>query len=592
MRPAPSLQFLRPYTWRRAGSPNPAYLRFFHLARQQELEQANALKYPRIRHHGTPMRIPDFRVKYAGIEKGAVAEEEVTLHGRVQSVRRASSKLFFFDLKGEFERVQGVCNLAKFVDGTTVQSLKQLAKLLNRGDIISVRGKATRTPAGELTIQATHLPEMLTPSLVPLPTSLIDEESKTQHRHLDMLVNQKTTDILRLRSYLIKYLRDFFHARDFLEFQTPILAGDATGAAARPFIVSANTVSRDVALRIAPELWLKRLVVGGVERVFELGPAFRNEGIDQTHNPEFTICEFYHAYANLDNLISITESVIRGVAEHCQALIDTKLTTLPPIDVSIYTSPFNLVEFIPALQSALGFTLPDLGSPTALADLVAALKRHKIPLEVENADPSTWSLPQLLDHLAAAYVEPLSATRPLLITHHPVCMSPLAKSFVCPQTGQHVAARAELFMGGRELANMYEEENDPFEQRRKFVAQAGGGGGDTEGLPGKGDGEGVAVIDESYLHALGSGLPPTGGWGCGVERLVMLFAGTRRISDCLSFGNLRNVVGLSAANSEAAAANAANAENAAGPEQAGDAAGEKGESTREGGVRSREKGQA
>ncbi|KAK4241809.1 hypothetical protein C8A03DRAFT_29975 [Achaetomium macrosporum] len=544
MRPTPSLQFLRPYTWKPVGPPNRAYLRFFHLARQQELEQANALKYPRLRHNGPPMRIPDFREKYARIQQGEVAEEEVTLRGRIESVRRAGSKLIFLDLKGEFERVQGICNLGKLVDGTTVKGLKELARLLNRGDIISVTGKATRTPAGELTIQATYLPELLTPSLVPLPTKLVDEESRTQHRHLDMLVNRRTTDILRLRSYLIKYLRDFLHDRGFLEFQTPILAGDAGGANARPFTVSAKTVSRDISLRIAPELWLKRLVVGGVDRVFELGPAFRNEGIDQTHNPEFTICEFYHAYANLSDLISLTEDLIRGAAAHCQSLISTKLTSLPPIDLSTYQSPFKQAEFVPTLEAALNFTLPDLTSPTALSDLVTLLKEHNIPLDTlsgDNNDDNTpaTSLPQLLDRLAATYIEPLSSTAPLFLTHHPVCMSPLAKSFVCPRTGQTVSARTELFMGGRELANMYEEENDPFEQRRKFLHQAA-----TRNADGEGDGS--VEIDESYVHALGSGLPPTAGWGCGVERLVMLFAGTRRISDCLSFGNLRNVVGLTA----------------------------------------------
>jgi lysyl-tRNA synthetase class 2 len=547
MRPPSSLQFLRPYIWKPAGPPNPAYLRFFHLARQQELEQANALKYPRLRHHAPPMRIPDFRDKYADIPQGTVAEEEVTLHGRIESVRRAGNKLVFLDLKGEFENVQGVCNFGKLVDGSTVARLKELARLLSRGDIISVRGKATRTPAGELTIQATHLPELLTPGLVPLPTKLVDEEARMQHRHLDMLVTRRTTDILRLRSYLTKYLRDFLHERDFLEFQTPILAGDASGASARPFIVSANTVSRDVSLRIAPELWLKRLVVGGVDRVFELGPAFRNEGIDQTHNPEFTICEFYHAFANLENLIALTEDLIRGAATHCQTLISTKLTSLPPIDLAAFQSPFQQAEFIPTLESALGFTLPDLSSATALPELLALLKQHSIPFD--TTDPPTTSLPQLLDRLGASYIEPLSATAPLFVTHHPVCMSPLAKSFTCPKTGQAVSARTELFMGARELANMYEEENDPFAQRRKFLDQAAARNAD-------GDGDGTLNIDESYVHALGSGLPPTGGWGCGVERLVMLFSGTRKISDCLSFGSLRNVVGLSAPSSQQAAAEA------------------------------------
>ncbi|KAK4041561.1 hypothetical protein C8A01DRAFT_45306 [Parachaetomium inaequale] len=552
MRPSPRLQFLRPYTWKPACPPNPAYLRFFHLARQQELEQANALKYPRLRHHGPSMRIPDFRGKYAAIEQGAVADEEVTLHGRVESVRRAGSKLIFLDLRGEFEHVQGVCNFGKLVDGTTIGGLKELARLLNRGDIISVKGRATRTPTGELTIQATHLPELLTPSLVPLPTKLIDE-SRTQHRHLDMLVNRRTTDIMRLRSYLVKYLRDFLHARDFLEFQTPILAGDAGGASARPFTVSAKTVSRDVSLRIAPELWLKRLVVGGVDRVFELGPAFRNEGIDQTHNPEFTICEFYHAYANLADLISLTEDLIRGAAAHCQSLIVTKLTSLPPIDLPAFERPFQQAEFIPTLQQSLGFTLPDLTSPAALETLLSLLKEHNIPLDLDPTAPPT--LPHLLDHLAAAYIEPLSARAPLFITHHPVCMSPLAKSFTCPRTGQAVSARTELFMAGRELANMYEEENDPAAQRRKFVEQVAAKTAATT----EQELEGPAVIDESYVHALASGLPPTGGWGCGVERLVMLFAGTRRIGDCLSFGNLRNVVGLSAAGPGSAATSGAGA---------------------------------
>ncbi|KAL2125441.1 hypothetical protein VTJ04DRAFT_1806 [Mycothermus thermophilus] len=546
MRPTPSLQFLRPYLWKPSGPPNPVYARFFHLARQQELEQAGALKYPRLSHHGPVMRIPDFRVKYADITAGTVAEEEVTVHGRVESIRRVGGKLFFLDIRGEFEKVQGICNLGKLEDGTQPSQLKELARLLNRGDIISFRGKATRTPAGELTIQATRLPELLTPSIIPLPEKLTDDEPRSQNRHLDMLVNRKTTDILRLRSYLIRYLRGFFHDRNFLEFQTPILAGDAGGAAARPFVSTAKAVSKDVSLRIAPELWLKRLVVGGVERVFELGPAFRNEGIDQTHNPEFTICEFYQAYANLEDLLSLTEELIRGLAAHCQDLITTKLTNLRPLDLTPFSTSFKRVEFIPTLESALDFQLPDLNSPTALSDLTTLLSWHR-----KNPDPSAppaTTLAQLLDRLAAAYIEPLSASAPIFVTHHPVCMSPLAKSFTCPTTGQIVSARAELFIHGRELANMYEEENDPYAQRKKFLDQAAARIASSGSAEGDDVDDAEATIDESYCRALASGLPPTGGWGCGVERLVMLFSGAKRISDCLSFGSLRTVVGLSAQN--------------------------------------------
>lgn len=331
-------------------------------------------------------------------------------------------------------------------------------------------------------------------------------------------------------------MRDFFHDRDFLEFQTPILSENAGGAVARPFVTSsAEAQSKDIALRIAPELWLKRLVVGGVERVFEIGPAFRNEGIDSTHNPEFTMCEFYSAFSNLSNLMNQTEEFIAGLAEHCQGLISNKLGSLPPIDLTRYSRPFKKLEFIPSLESALGFALPDLAAEGAHEDLLALLEKHNIPLRTDNSP----NLAKLLDKLSGVYLEPHSASAPLFITHHPACMSPLSKGFLCPRTGQQVSARAELFAGERELANMYEEENDPFSQRRKFLEQV------RNRDPADGDGD--AVVDESYVQALESGLPPTGGWGCGVERLVMLFSGARRISDCLSFGTLRNVVGLSAA---------------------------------------------
>lgn len=405
-----------------------------------------------------------------------------------------------------------------------------------RSPILAVTGRAIRSQTGELTVDVTHLPQMLSPSLVPLPFKLEEEDARVQNRHIDMLVNRETVDVLRLRSYIMKYMRDFFHEQGFLEFQTPILAENAGGAVARPFTTTSPYVAggEELSLRLAPELWLKRLVVGGVEKVFEMGPAFRNEGIDLSHNPEFTMCEFYNAYASLTDLIAQTEELISGLAEHCQELISTKLTSLPPIELSRYKKPYKQLEFIPSLEAALGFILPDLESETAQQDLVSLLQTHDIPLASEA---SALTLPKLLDKLAGEYLEPHSATVPLFITHHPACMSPLSKSFLCTKTNQLVSARTELFFNGRELANMYEEENDPFAQRRKFVEQAR-----RHRDPDAGE---AAVVDESYVQALESGLPPTGGWGCGIERLVMLFSGARRINDTLSFGNLRNVVGVS-----------------------------------------------
>ncbi|KAK0731856.1 hypothetical protein B0H67DRAFT_566047 [Lasiosphaeris hirsuta] len=497
--------------------------------------KANVPKYPRIEHSGIPMRIPEFREKYRGIETHVTADEEVVLRGRVQFIRKASSKLIFIVLKSEFEQVQGLFNFGKLeAAGVTLDSFKTISTNLQRGHIISVTGKATRTPSGELSIGATQMPDILSPNLLPLPVDLSDVDTRIGNRHVDMLVNRKTVDTLRLRSYLIKYMREFFHERHFLEFQTPILAGAAGGAAAAPFTTATtDSLSKDLSMRIAPELWLKRLVVGGVDKVFELGPSFRNEGIDQTHNPEFTTCEFYSAYANLDDLIHLTETLVYGIAEHCSGLIATKLESLAPVEVAKYRGPFKQLEFLPVLEAELDMHFPDLVRPDAFADLTQRLEAKGIT----HKEPT---LAKLLDKLAAGYLEPHSRDAALFITHHPVCMSPLAKSFICPRTGQQISARAELFMDEKEMANMYEEENDPAAQRQKFVDQVrqqqcdGGGVADEE-----------ILIDEGYVQVLESGLPPTGGWGCGIERLVMQFSGSKRISEVLSFGNLRNVVAAS-----------------------------------------------
>lgn len=374
-----------------------------------------------------------------------------------------------------------------------------------------------------------------------------------------MLVNKEVVDVLRLRAEITKHMRDHFHSKRFLEFQTPILAENAGGAVARPFVTRATEFKdKDLALRIAPELWLKRLVVGGVDKVFEIGPAFRNEGIDGTHNPEFTMCEFYSAYTNLEDLIKETEELLSSLATHTQQLIATQLTSLPQIDVNKFKRPYTQIEFVPGLEEAMGIRFPKLSGEDALPEVLAILKLAGIVVPGEV--PST--LPKLLDRLAAIHLEPRSFEEPVFITNHPACMSPLAKSFICPKTYQLVSARAELFVGGRELANMYEEENDPEEQRRKLATH--------RNLANKPNGEiGISEpaaqeatipetteepdeweaspLDSSYIKALNYGLPPTGGWGCGVERLVMLFSGASRISDCLSFGTLQNVVGLSSA---------------------------------------------
>lgn len=367
-----------------------------------------------------------------------------------------------------------------------------------------------------------------------------------QNRHLDLLINASSREILLLRDSILRHMRAYFQNKlKCVEVQTPILAANAGGALARPFATQATEFAhKELALRIAPELWLKRLVVAGLDRVFEIGPSFRNEGIDATHNPEFTTCEFYLAHTNLEVLINITQFLFRGLADSIARQAESKFPNLTVPNPKVFESSFERVEFIPAIEEALGRALPDLSTPKALPELINMLNEEG--KDWHHSLPPQPSLAKLLDHIAATVIEPRSKSRPLYILHHPVCMSPLSKSFTCPKTGQQVAARAELFYDGNELANMYEEENDPRKQRRKFVNQAKARQEQLRGGARATDEDPAHVIDEQYISVLESGLPPTGGWGCGVDRLVMLFSGAKRISDVQPFGNLQHVVGLAA----------------------------------------------
>ncbi|KAI1739215.1 hypothetical protein F4680DRAFT_150674 [Xylaria scruposa] len=506
--------------------------------RVQKLRAYDALRFPRLDHRANRMTILAFRQKFED-EASTPASEEVTLEGRIMSIRRAGSKLVFLHILGGYQQVQVMVDLSRLASPPLdPEEFIRALHPLRRGDIISVSGTAMRTKAGELTLGALKLPTIISPALAPLPEKLINDETRILNRHVDLLVNRRISDIIRLRSHIIKSMRDFFHEQDFLEVQTPILADSAGGAIARPFLTTSTALTqKQLAMRIAPELWLKRLVVGGNDRIFEIGPSFRNEGFDLTHNPEFTTCEFYSAYFNLADLIQITENLITRLLGDVEQVITTRLTSLQKPQVSIPKGQWKQVEFIPALEDILGFRFPDLSKPDALEKLTSLLAERHASLMVPGV-----SLNKLLDHLAAEYLEDESLHQPLFIINHPACMSPLSKSFMCPKTGQLVSARAELFIEGREMANMYEEENDPFEQRRKFELQLQSKGGSTVA-----DDEGPAEIDESYVQALEHGLPPTGGWGCGIDRLVMFFSGASRISDTLPFGNLKNVVSLSQA---------------------------------------------
>ena len=389
---------------------------------------------------------------------------------------------------------------------------------------IELVGELYQTRSGQPSIILTKPPQLLSPCLHPLPFNLQDQETVIGKRHVGFLTSPTASSLIRAKSNVAQSIRQFLLNDDHIEVQTPILADDAGGAIARPFRTkAAEFTDRELTLRIAPELWLKRMVVGGFDRVFEIGPSFRNEGIDLTHNPEFMTCEFYRAYTNLEGLMDITEQMFSTVYK---SLLHLDLPGLVSLNEDLFTPPYEHIDFISGVEQAIGAKLPDMSRASALEDLKQLILDLSLPIQIKAA----MNLPQLLDKLSSEYLEPL-CIKPTFIINHPACMSPLSKSQTHPSiSNQEVGIRAELFVNGREIANMYEEENSPIEQRQKFLQQLRFKNDDTE------------EVDEAYLEALEWGMPPVGGWGCGIERLTMAMTGTDKIGDVLSFGTLRNVV--------------------------------------------------
>ncbi|KAJ5338629.1 hypothetical protein N7452_005357, partial [Penicillium brevicompactum] len=492
--------------------------------RVQQIKDACADPYPRLAVDTRTVSCAEVRSRYSELADNETVEDTVVVSGRIRTYRLAGSKLIFFDIVQDGHKLQVMCNKRQ-LESIQPAEFKKFYRLLRRGDAYSITGKPHRTGRGELTIDVSELPQLLSPCLHDVPVDAHTTEDKTSPypRHVQFLADPATADIIRARSAITQYLRQFLVDKSFMEVNTPIVGSVAGGAIARPFYTTATEFSdRQLSLRIAPELWLKRLVVGGFDKVFEIGPSFRNEGLDKTHNAEFTTCEFYQAYANLENLMSMTEDFLSGIVAHIRTMNESKGTLNPT--TANFTAPFRRIDFILGIEQGIGRKLPDLEAPGALNEVLA------IFTDLSLALPSNPTLPRLLDELCSIYVEPLCKD-PTFIINPPECLSPLSKSFIHPETNQRVAARGELFIEGRELVNMYEEENSPFEQRRKFEDQLRFS--KDAGEPGE--------IDESYLEALEWGLPSTGGWGCGIDRLCMLLTGAKRISDVLPFGNLRAV---------------------------------------------------
>jgi len=433
-------------------------------------------------------------------------QQGVRAAGRVLSLR-LHGKSAFFDLHDWSGKIQVYVKKPELSE-----ELLLLFDRIDIGDIVGVEGDAFRTRTGELTIHARHL-RILSKSLRPLPEKwhgLRDRELRFRKRYLDLVMRTESRQTFIARARAIHALREFLVARGFIEVETPMMQPIPGGAEARPFVTHHNALGIDLYLRIAPELYLKRLLVGGFEKVFEINRNFRNEGISPLHNPEFTMLELYEAYGDCASIMNLTEALISHVARE---VLGTLRISYNGADIDL-SPPWRRLKWEDALAAAGVSDWRDVTQVrTAAADFI-----HELP---EAAGTGQF---ELLDHLFARKVQP-GLTSPTFVVEYPKATSPLAKS--TPQC-EEMVERFELFIGGIELANAYSELNDPQEQRARFEAEVRTGG---SGRP--------KVVDEEYLEALEYGMPPAGGLGVGIDRLVMLLTGATSIREVVLFPLLR-----------------------------------------------------
>ena len=388
-------------------------------------------------------------------------------------------------------------------------------KLLDFGDIIGVEGEVFKTNKGELTVRVSNF-RILTKSLRPLPDKhkgLNDTELRYRKRYVDLIVNKESRHVFEVRSMIIRSIRNYFENADFMEVETPMMQVIPGGATARPFTTHHNALNQDMYLRIAPELYLKRLVVGGFERVFELNRNFRNEGLSTRHNPEFTMIEFYQAYATYFDLMNLTEDLFKTIAQH--VLGSDKIR----YQGSVYdlSQPFKRLTVLEAIENFCGVQREQLLREETARDIAKAL---------DVSIDKNWGLGKIIMEIFEQQVED-KLDQPTFITEYPIEVSPLARR---NELTPEVTDRFELIIGGRELANGFSELNDPEDQAERFAIQAA----DKE----SGDKEAMH-FDEDYVTALEYGLPPTAGEGIGIDRLVMLFTDSPSIKDVLLFPHLR-----------------------------------------------------
>lgn len=458
----------------------------------------------------------DILAKFADVDGDALADQRhpVRIAGRMMA-RRIMGKASFAHLQDVSGRIQIYVRRDDLPEG-----VYQAFRKWDLGDIVGVEGFVFRTRTGELSVHAESI-RLLTKSLRPLPEKwhgLTDMETRYRQRYVDLIVNEKSRETFRTRSAIIAYVRSFFIERDFLEVETPMMQPIPGGAVARPFRTHHNALDMDVYLRIAPELYLKRLVVGGFERVFEINRNFRNEGVSTRHNPEFTMLEFYQAYADVEEMIRLTEDLVRGVAEQ---VIGTAVIEYQGESYD-FAQPFTRMTVNEAILAHNDdISAEDLNDESRAR---AVATRLQIPLE------DHYGLGKVQIEIFEKTAEHLLKD-PTFITAYPIEVSPLSRA---NDENPFVADRFELFIGGREMANGFSELNDPEAQAERFRAQvANRDAGDDEAM----------YFDADYIRALEYGLPPSGGQGMGIDRLVMLFTDSPSIRDVLLFPHMRPETG-------------------------------------------------
>ena len=439
----------------------------------------------------------------------STAPRDIRIGGRVMAIRRMG-KASFFHLQDRRGRLQVYVQQNKLGEEGYA-----LFRALDIGDIVGVWGHLFRTQTKELTLQADGL-RLLTKCLRPLPEKwhgLADVEARYRQRYLDLMVNPEVREVFEKRSRIIRLLRRFFEERDFLEVETPMMQSIPGGAAARPFITHHNTLDMELYLRVAPELFLKRLLVGGFDRVFELNRNFRNEGISVRHNPEFTMVEFYQAYATFDDLMQLTEELFVALAKDVVGSLKVPygehLVDLAP--------PWRRLTIAEAIMLHGGALEEDVGSREGLRDFA-----NRKGVHVDSTALYGNALVEIFEQVAEAQL-----IQPTFITGYPIEVSPLAR-----KNNQNPAMvdRFELYIAGRELANAFSELNDPADQRQRFSEQmeARNAGDDT-----------ANPVDDDYIRALEYGMPPAAGEGIGIDRLVMFLTNSPSIRDVILFPLLR-----------------------------------------------------